>query len=89
MKNLGNWTLFLSKASSVSVRASEMGCKGNRIYYIPSASDKAKGVFGKFQPNQALYVAFELGRDDGFTIPSNLPYTWGKGHAWVTPICLP
>lgn len=35
VENLGDRILFLSHGNSVSICASEMGCKGNRVYFIP------------------------------------------------------
>lgn len=83
---LGDRTLCLSQGGSVSICASEMGCKGNHIYYIPNMFERSKRVYMELDGSNGSYMEFKLGRD-GVTIHS-IPV---KGNdcvtvdAWLTP----
>lgn len=87
VENLGDRVLFLSHGSSISVSASEMGCKGNHIYYIPTKHERLNAV-RKVCKRTAPFVEFKLGSDE--MIPHSIPAcsNFVVGCTWLTP-CLP
>lgn len=83
IENLGDRALFLSRKGSVSVCASETGCKANRIYYVPSVIEWSLYLFKQSNGMKGIYVEFELGKD-GLDIPS-IPGCDGViGCDWLT-----
>lgn len=102
MENLGDRILFLSNGNSVSICASEMGCKGNRAYFIPHDVKRLAecscchpgGIYLKSCGKNVPYVEIELGGDGMTThfIPTHSDPALIKigtvfGCAWLTP-CL-
>lgn len=63
LENLGDRMLFLSKGSSVSICASEMGCEGNRVFYLPSVSERLDCPYLELEHEAGSYMELELGRD--------------------------
>lgn len=85
VENLGDRMLFLSHGSSISVSAREMSCKGNRIYYIPTLSDRDKAMCKAFGRKNMPFVEFELG-GDRMIIHSLPEYQYSVvGCVWLTP----
>lgn len=65
VENLGDQLLFLSLKSSISDLASEIGDKGNRIYYVPGGMDMDMTFAKEFylREIEKSMMELQLGRD--------------------------